>query len=104
MVARLAAGLAVAGLAAAVLLGLVTVRAQDQLEQIQRRDRQISAVLAAPDARILTATAHQGGAATVVVSRAEGELVFLSRGWPRCPTTAPTSCGRSDLRASARPL
>ncbi|MDP9843101.1 anti-sigma factor [Streptosporangium lutulentum] len=82
---RLAAGLAVAGLAAAVLLGLVTVRAQDQLEQIQRRDRQISAVLAAPDARILTATAHQGGAATVVVSRAEGELVFLSRGLAALP-------------------
>ncbi|MGW0590399.1 anti-sigma factor [Streptosporangium sp. NPDC002607] len=82
---RLAVGLAAAGLAAAVSLGLIAVRAQDQLEQIQQRDRRISAVLAAPDARTLTATAQRGGTATVVFSRAEGEMVFLASGLAALP-------------------
>ncbi|WP_326640172.1 anti-sigma factor [Streptosporangium sp. NBC_01755] len=82
---RLATGLAAVGLAAAVSLGLVAIRLQDQLEQVQQRDRQISAVLAAPDARTLTATAQRGGTATVVLSRARGKLVFLTSGLPALP-------------------
>ncbi|WP_406315188.1 anti-sigma factor [Streptosporangium sp. NBC_01639] len=85
---RLAAGLAAAGLAAAVLLGLIAVRAQEQLEQLRQRDRQISTVLAAPDVRTLTVTAQQGGTATVAFSRAEGKLVFLAGGLAALPDSS----------------
>ncbi|MCT9934620.1 anti-sigma factor [Planotetraspora sp. A-T 1434] len=84
---RLAAGLAAACLIAAVALGAVLIQTRDQLEQARAGNRQIAAVLAAPDARTVTGSGVDGHGATgtVVVSRSQGRLVFASSGLAALP-------------------
>jgi hypothetical protein len=84
---RLASGLAATALAAAVVLGVIALRAQDRYTEVQTVNREIAAVLAAPDARTVTGTAEQGARGTVVVSRSQGRLVFASTGLSALPAT-----------------
>ncbi|WP_214410433.1 anti-sigma factor [Sphaerisporangium fuscum] len=77
---RAVTGLAAACLAAAVGLGIVTVRERDALDRERAGGRAIAAVLAAPDARTVTGKAGRGVSAKVVVSRSQGRMVFLSSG------------------------
>ncbi len=70
---------AVAVIAAAVLGGLLAAT-RGQLDSVQARNQEIAAVLAAPDARAVSAPAVGGGSATVVVSRSEDKIVFTSSG------------------------
>jgi anti-sigma-K factor RskA len=76
---------ATAGLAAALVLGLDQAATQHQLDQAQARNRAIAAVLAAPDARILTQATSDGGTATVVVSTGQEKMIFTAAGLPSLP-------------------
>ncbi|WP_068923504.1 anti-sigma factor [Planobispora rosea] len=78
-------GLAAASLAAAVVLGVVTVRTQDLLERSREDTRRIASVLAAPDARSVTGTAEGGGGGGAVVSREQDRLVFVPSGLEELP-------------------
>lgn len=84
---RLATGVAVAGVAAAVTLGVVQVSTQHRLDTVQRQNQAIAAVLAAPDAQLTSATASVGGTATVVLSFSEKKIVFTSSGLPALPSS-----------------
>jgi len=82
---RLALGVAAVGVAAAVVLAVVTVSTQDRLNTVQAQNQAIAAVLAAPDAQIATGTSSTGGTATVVLSYAQQKMIFTSSGLPRLP-------------------
>jgi anti-sigma-K factor RskA len=82
---RLALGVAAVGVAAAVVLAVVTVSTRNQLDTVQAQNQQIAAVLTAPDAKIATGTSSTGGTATVVLSYAEQKMIFTSSGLPRLP-------------------
>jgi anti-sigma-K factor RskA len=84
---RLALGVAAVGVAAAVVLAVVTVSTQDRLSTVQAQNQALAAVLAAPDAQIATATSSTGGSATVVLSYAEQKMIFTSSGFPRLPNS-----------------
>jgi anti-sigma-K factor RskA len=84
---RLAAAVAVVSLAVAVVLGTVGLRTRHELDSARAQDQAIAAVLAAPDARIMSQAATDGGTATVVVSREEGKIVFTTAGLPRLPAS-----------------
>ena len=84
---RLAAAVAVVSLAVAVALGAVGLHTRHELDSARAQNQALAAVLAAPDARIMTEAVTNGGTATVVVSRAEGKLVFTTAGLPRLPAS-----------------
>ena len=81
-VPRLAAAVAVVSLAVAVALGVIQVSTQDRLDSARAQNQAIAAVLAAPDAQIVTWTGSGSAAASVVVSRAQRKIVFTSAGLP----------------------
>ena len=82
---RLALGVAAVGVAAAVVLAVVTVSTQDRLDRLQAQNQAIASVLAAPDAQIATGTSSTGGNATVVLSYAQQKMIFTSTGLPALP-------------------
>jgi anti-sigma-K factor RskA len=82
---RLAVAAAVACLAVAVALGAAGLSTRRELNSARAQNQAIAAVLAAPDARIITQASTVGGTATVVVSRAEQKMIFTSAGLPRLP-------------------
>ncbi|MFC4534832.1 anti-sigma factor, partial [Sphaerisporangium dianthi] len=81
---RAATGLAAAFMVVAVGLGVVAVRAGDELDRARAGGERIAAVLAAPDARTVTRTAG-GARGTLVVSRSQGGMVFFSSGLAALP-------------------
>ncbi|MEU7742406.1 anti-sigma factor [Nonomuraea sp. NPDC049158] len=82
---RVVAGLAAVSTAAAVALGVVGFDARRDLGNLQARDGEVAAVLAAPDVRTVRLPVTAGGSGTVVVSRARGRMVFTSSGLPELP-------------------
>ena len=77
---------AILALAAAVVLLLVTlVSTRHQLEQAQAGNHAIATVLAAPDARVESATATVGGTVTAVTSVSHHEAVVSTAGVPALP-------------------
>ncbi|MCA2225087.1 anti-sigma factor [Nonomuraea aurantiaca] len=82
---RVVAGLAAVSTAAAVALGVVVFDARRDLGDLQVRDGEVAAVLAAPDVRTVRLPVTAGGSGTVVVSRARGRMVFTSSGLPELP-------------------
>ncbi|MFG1966450.1 anti-sigma factor domain-containing protein [Nonomuraea sp. NPDC049028] len=82
---RAVAGLAAVSTAAAVALGVVVFDARRDLGDLQARDGEVAAVLAAPDVRTVRLPVTAGGSGTVVVSRARGRMVFTSSGLPELP-------------------
>jgi Anti-sigma-K factor rskA/Putative zinc-finger len=72
-------------LAIALAFGGIAFNAQHQLSQEQARSRAISAVLNAPDATMLTATATSGGTGTVVMSHRARSLVLTVARLPSLP-------------------
>jgi anti-sigma-K factor RskA len=82
---RLALGVAAVGVAAAVVLAVVTVSTRDRLDTVQAQNQAIAAVLSASDAQIATADSSTGGTATVVLSYAEQKMIFTSAGLPPLP-------------------
>ncbi len=86
-VSRLAMGVAAACLVIAVAFGVIAISAQQRLAAVQAQDRAIAAVLAAPDAQVVTQSTTQGGTATVVVSQAQGKVVVTTHGLARLPAS-----------------
>jgi anti-sigma-K factor RskA len=80
---RLAVAVAAISVAVAVALGATVLRTRHELDSARAQDQAIAAVLAAPDARIMSRATTDGGTATVVVSRVEGKIVFTTAGLPR---------------------
>jgi hypothetical protein len=86
-VPRLATAVAAVSLAAAVAFGILQIFTQHQLNSARAQNQAIAAVIAAPDARIVTEAISAGGTASVVVSRAEQKIVFTSAGLPALPAS-----------------
>jgi anti-sigma-K factor RskA len=82
---RLVTAVAAVAVVVAAVLGGLLAATQHQLDSVQARNQQIAAVLAAPDARIVTSPVTGGGRATVVVSHTEDTIVFTSSGLPALP-------------------
>jgi anti-sigma-K factor RskA len=74
-------------LAAIIVLAVLLGISRSQLEQARNEQRQIAAVLSAPDARLVTVRPSVGGHATVVVASRLHELVFTSAGMPGLPSS-----------------
>jgi anti-sigma-K factor RskA len=75
---RLVVALACVLAAVAVAAGVTTYGMQDRLDQAQRRDLTVAAVLTASDATMMSAHVTTGGTATVVMSHRERALVFTA--------------------------
>lgn len=87
LVPRLGLAVGTAGLAATAVMSVVAVRTGDQLNSVQAHAAAITAVLSAPDARIVSAPTTAGGRATVVASAARREMVFTSSGLRPLPSS-----------------
>jgi anti-sigma-K factor RskA len=87
MIPKIATGVAAVSLAAAVALAVITVSTNDSLNTERARNQEIAAVLAAPDARIVSGPTSAGGTATVVASHQAGKIVFTSAGLKVLPST-----------------
>ncbi|WP_336245480.1 anti-sigma factor [Nonomuraea sp. SYSU D8015] len=81
------AGLAAVSAAAAVALGAVAVDARRDLGELTARNEEMTAVLAAADARTVRRKVTSGGTGTVVISRSKGRMVFTSSDLPELPET-----------------
>ena len=84
----------VAALATAVVIALGVVvgvqqgrldQAQTQQRAAQAQQRELTAVLSAPDARIVSGTTTLGGHATIVVAASLDKMVFTAAGLPAQP-------------------
>jgi Anti-sigma-K factor rskA len=84
---RLALATGAVGLAAAAVLGGVTVSARNSQSAAQAQALEIAAVLSAPDARLVSAPTSVGGSTTVVVSVRQGRMVFTSSGLRPLPVS-----------------
>ncbi|QBI53091.1 anti-sigma factor [Streptomonospora litoralis] len=81
---RWGGGLALAACLAAVLaLGGVAFMQQRQIGELQQNQRQIAAVLSAPDAEVSSAEPAEGVSVTAVSSQSRGDLVFSAQGLER---------------------
>jgi len=80
---------AVAGVCILIALGLgaLTLSTQHRLGIEEARNREIAAVLNAPDADIMTVRAKTHGSATVVMSHAARALVLTTARLPALPST-----------------
>jgi anti-sigma-K factor RskA len=78
---------AVACLVVAGLMGGRTVRAEQRADRAEASARQITDVIAAPDARQVRARATTAGTGTVVASRALGKAVVVLNGVPALPAS-----------------
>jgi anti-sigma-K factor RskA len=84
---RLTVGLAAVATVLVVVLAVALVLQRHQLDTERAQQRAIAAVLAAPDARILTGRTSVGGTASVVVAGRQHKLVFTSAGMPVLAST-----------------
>ena len=84
---KIATGIAAVALAAVVALAVITISTNDSLNAERARNQAIAAVLAAPDARIVSGPTSAGGTATVVASHRAGQIVFTSSGLRVLPSS-----------------
>jgi anti-sigma-K factor RskA len=87
MIPKIATAVAAVSLAVAVALAVITIGTNDNLNTERARNQAIAAVLAAPDARIVSGATSAGGIATVVASHRAGQIVFTSAGLRVLPST-----------------
>lgn len=81
-----AGALAAAAVVAATVFGVVAATSRDRLTATQHEEREIAAVLSAPDCKILHAPLRTGGTATVVMSPHMRALVVTAEGVRPAPT------------------
>lgn len=74
------------GLAAAITFGALLLNTQHQLNQARAQNQAIAAVLAAPDARVLTGAVSGGGTAIVVISETRHQLIVSTAGLRPLPS------------------
>ena len=96
---RISVAVAAVSLAAAVVLGIDVAGTRNQLSSAQSQlssirnqlasaeahNHDITAVLAASDARLVTSHTSRGGAVTAIVSPSQAKLVVLTSGLPTLP-------------------
>jgi anti-sigma-K factor RskA len=82
---RIAVPVAAVASAVAIALGITLGIQHGDLDQARSQQGQLTAVLNAPDARILSERTAVGGTATVVMSRHLGKMIFTTRGLPALP-------------------
>jgi anti-sigma-K factor RskA len=87
MIPKIATGVAAVSLAAVVALAVITIGTNHSLNTERASNRAIAAVLAAPDAQIVSGATSAGGTATVVASHRAGKIVFTSSGLRVLPST-----------------
>jgi anti-sigma-K factor RskA len=75
--------LSAACLVLAVVLGVATLREQHTRQNADKLNRDIAAVMAAPDARTVSGAVRPGGSGTVVASRSLGKAVIVMSGLPQ---------------------
>jgi hypothetical protein len=69
----------------AVVFGVAQAHTSQQLSQARAQNQAIAAVLAAPDARLITAGTSAGGRAAVVVDAATHRLIVTTSDLPALP-------------------
>ena len=79
---RLAVPVAAVAAAAAIALGVTVGVQQSRLDRVEAQQHQVTAVLSAPDARIVSGRTALGGHTTMVVSASLDKMVFTSSGLP----------------------
>jgi hypothetical protein len=82
----LSGAVAVAGIVFATVFGFAQAHTQQQLSQVRAQNQAIAAVLAAPDARLLTGRTTAGGMVTVVLDAARHRLIVATSGLPSPPS------------------
>jgi anti-sigma-K factor RskA len=70
---------------AAAALGVLVVRQNDQLDQSRAQAAEMSEILRAGDAQVLTVDKGAGGRMTVAMSRSENRMLLLTDGLPNPP-------------------
>jgi anti-sigma-K factor RskA len=80
---RLSVAVAAVSLVAAVVLGITQAVTLNRLDNADAHSRAIAAVLAAPDAQIMTKQTSLGGSVTAVVAPRERDMVITASGLPR---------------------
>ena len=80
---RLSVAVAAVSVAVAVTLGITQAITKNQLNSANAHSRAIAAVLAAPDAQIMTQGTSVGGHVTAVVAPRERDMVITASGLPR---------------------
>jgi anti-sigma-K factor RskA len=88
VIVLIGAPVAAALIVIAVVFGLASSNANQQLDQAEQRSQAVAAVLTARDARMMTGQVAGGGSATVVMSHRMGELVFTAAGLPPLPAAS----------------
>ncbi|MFC4856491.1 anti-sigma factor [Actinophytocola glycyrrhizae] len=71
--------------AAAVALGVIVVRQNDELDQTRARAAEMSEILRAGDARVVTVDKGEDGRMTVAMSRSANRMLLLTDGLPDPP-------------------
>jgi anti-sigma-K factor RskA len=79
---RLAVPVAAVAAAAAIALGVTVGVQQSRLDQVRSQQHAVTAVLSAPDARIVSGRTALGGHTTMVVAASQGKMVFTAAGLP----------------------
>jgi anti-sigma-K factor RskA len=79
---RLAVPVAALATAAAIALGVTVGVQQGRLDQVRSQQHEVTAVLSAPDARIVSGRTALGGHTTMVVAASQGKMVFTATGLP----------------------
>jgi hypothetical protein len=91
---RFSVAVAALSVAAAVVFGVTQNSAQNQLNSIRSQlasaeahNHELSAVLAASDAHLVSSATSHGGGVTAVVSPGQGKLVVVTSGLPALPAS-----------------
>ena len=91
---RISVAVAALGVAAAIVFGVTQNSTQDQLNSIrgqlssaEAHNRELTSVLAASDARLVSSPTSHGGAVTAIVAPGQGKLVVVTSGLPALPAS-----------------
>jgi anti-sigma-K factor RskA len=76
---------AAAAVVAAVSFGGWAIHSNRVAQQATAQSHQLASLLAAPDVRTVTSRVHNGGTATLVLSRGRGQALLVSSGLPSLP-------------------
>lgn len=83
---RLTTAAAAILLVVAAVLGVLLVRASDDLDSTRRYADSVTSILQSGDARVASGSANAGGTATVVYSRTQDRALVFANGMPEAPT------------------
>lgn len=68
-----------------MIAGITAIGLGHRTQRAESLNRQITAVMAAPDARTVTGQAHPSGTGTIITSRSVNKAVIITSGLPALP-------------------